>query len=198
MAVSGVTDDASAKDRFGVLSFSLIVGEQTVSGPIAAWLAADVDDPRAVELRENWSITARGDMGTDKGRLMVCAARMVMGTIFALDEEHHGKTLGGKHGPPKRLGGPPNTTDYMIAADVPVDFTEPLRAYVLGQRDVARKSQWVVRGHWRNQACGEGFTERRRMWIRPFWKGPAHLPIRVRAHTLPADPTDVPDAKGAS
>lgn len=196
--VAVVTDDVADKDRFGVLSFSLIVGEQTLSGPIAAWIRTPADDPRVTELRENWSITTRGDMGADKGRLMICAARIVMGTIFALDEEHHGKTTGGKHGPPKRVGGPPTTTDYTIAADVPVDFTEPLRAYVLGHRDVARKSQWVVRGHWRNQACGEGLTERRRTWIRPFWKGPAHLPIRVRAHTLPAEPTNAPDAQGGA
>lgn len=188
--VAVVTDDASDKDRFGVPSFSIIVGEQTLSGPIAAWLAADANDPRVVELRENWSITTRGDIGADKARLMVCAARIVMGTIFALDEEHQGKAPGGKHGPPKRVGGPPTTTDYTLAADVQVDFTEPLREYVLGHRDVARKSQWVVRGHWRNQACGEGLSARRRTWIRPFWKGPAHLPIRVRAHALPSEPSE--------
>ena len=35
------------------------------------------------------------------------------------------------------------------------------------------RHRFVVRGHWRNQACGAGRAERRRKWIEPFWKGPA-------------------------
>lgn len=31
--------------------------------------------------------------------------------------------------------------------------------------------RFIVRGHWRNQACGEGRTDRRRTWIQPHWKG---------------------------
>jgi hypothetical protein len=30
----------------------------------------------------------------------------------------------------------------------------------------------VVRGHWRNQACGPRLSERRKTWIEPYWKGP--------------------------
>ena len=29
-----------------------------------------------------------------------------------------------------------------------------------------------VRGHWRNQVCGPERLERKRIWIKPFWKGP--------------------------
>ncbi len=34
------------------------------------------------------------------------------------------------------------------------------------------KFKHIVRGHWRNQACGVGMSERRVMWIQPYWKGP--------------------------
>lgn len=34
------------------------------------------------------------------------------------------------------------------------------------------RSRFIVRGHWRNQAHGEGRALRRRQWIEPFWKGP--------------------------
>jgi hypothetical protein len=43
-------------------------------------------------------------------------------------------------------------------------------------------SQWrvqrrfVVRGHWRNQACGPGRKDRRLTWIEPYWKGPTDGP----------------------
>lgn len=37
--------------------------------------------------------------------------------------------------------------------------------------------RWVVRGHWRNQACGPGRTERSRIWIADHWKGDAEAPL---------------------
>lgn len=41
-----------------------------------------------------------------------------------------------------------------------------------GDRERWHVSQrYVVRGHWRNQAYGEGRTLRRRQWIEPHWKG---------------------------
>lgn len=36
---------------------------------------------------------------------------------------------------------------------------------------IRRTLQFVVRGHWRNQACGPGMTERRMRWIQPYLKG---------------------------
>ena len=82
------------------------------------------------------------------------------------------------------LGGPPTTTDVKLGLPIDVDFSEPLREYTLGHRGSAKKVQWVVRGHWRNQACGVELKEHRRTWIKPYWKGPAHLPILVRPHVL--------------
>jgi len=32
--------------------------------------------------------------------------------------------------------------------------------------------RFVVRGHWRNQACGEKHQEHKKIWIYPFYKGP--------------------------
>lgn len=37
--------------------------------------------------------------------------------------------------------------------------------------------QWVVRGHWRNQACGPNSTLRRPIWIVPHIKGPEGAPL---------------------
>jgi hypothetical protein len=30
---------------------------------------------------------------------------------------------------------------------------------------------WTVRGHWRNQACGKKWLERRLIWVHPYVKG---------------------------
>lgn len=32
--------------------------------------------------------------------------------------------------------------------------------------------RFLVRGHWRNQACGSELTDRRLVWIKPYYKGP--------------------------
>jgi hypothetical protein len=34
------------------------------------------------------------------------------------------------------------------------------------------KKRFVVRGHWRNQVCGKGLSDRCLKWIEPYWKGP--------------------------
>lgn len=35
-----------------------------------------------------------------------------------------------------------------------------------------RAIRFMVRGHWRNQACGMELSERRLIWIKPYYKGP--------------------------
>lgn len=44
-----------------------------------------------------------------------------------------------------------------------------------------RHTRWIVRGHWRQQACGKGRTERRRVYIAPHYKGPEDGTLLVRA-----------------
>ena len=39
------------------------------------------------------------------------------------------------------------------------------------------RHQFVVRGHWRNVAYGEGRSKRRLRWIMPFLKGPEGTPV---------------------
>ena len=39
------------------------------------------------------------------------------------------------------------------------------------------RHQWVVGGHWRNQAHGPGRADRKKIWIAPFTKGPDGAPM---------------------
>ncbi len=52
-------------------------------------------------------------------------------------------------------------------------------------RNISAHYRYIVRGHWRNQAYGEGRKQRRLKWIKPFYKGPemsdiVHKPYLVR------------------
>ena len=44
--------------------------------------------------------------------------------------------------------------------------------------------RFVVRGHWRNQACGEKHAERKRLWIEPHWKGPTTAEAAQRTYNV--------------
>lgn len=48
-----------------------------------------------------------------------------------------------------------------------------------GETAVQWSHRWVVRGHWRWVPCGPGRSERRRVWIAPFVKGPEEAPLIV-------------------
>jgi len=44
--------------------------------------------------------------------------------------------------------------------------------------------QCVVAGHWKMQPCGPGGSERKRIFIEPYWRGPEDAPIAIRPHVL--------------
>ena len=46
-----------------------------------------------------------------------------------------------------------------------------------GDGDPLYSHRWVVRGHWRWQACGKGRKDRRLTWISPHVKGPEDAPL---------------------
>ena len=37
--------------------------------------------------------------------------------------------------------------------------------------------RWIVRGHWRNQACGPGMQDHRRIYVQAYVKGPDGAPL---------------------
>ena len=51
-----------------------------------------------------------------------------------------------------------------------------------GPQEVDRR--FMVRGHWRNQAHGEGMQQRKLMWIQPYWKGPEMAQIVNKAYVV--------------
>lgn len=63
------------------------------------------------------------------------------------------------------------------------------RAHAAAQHDasgvpVEWSCQWVVTGHWRQQACGPDLTERRPVFVLPYIKGPAGLPLKAPAQRV--------------
>jgi hypothetical protein len=47
-----------------------------------------------------------------------------------------------------------------------------------------RTVRWLTRGHWRNQACGPGLSERRATWIEPYWNNVSSEIVATRKHVV--------------
>lgn len=78
---------------------------------------------------------------------------------------------------PRRRGTPRHTT--------PVQVIDVRRSRGGGagtgsgeRRNIEHDHRWVTRGHWRNQACGKGWSQRRRVWIAEHICGPEDKPLR--------------------
>lgn len=53
-----------------------------------------------------------------------------------------------------------------------------------GHRQVEWDHRWLVRGFWRWQPCGPGRTERKRVWIHDYIKGPDDLPLVIKNRVM--------------
>lgn len=53
-----------------------------------------------------------------------------------------------------------------------------------GHRDVYHDHRWLVRGHWRQQRCGPGGSQRRPTWVVPHLKGPAGAPVHLAEQVM--------------
>jgi hypothetical protein len=60
-------------------------------------------------------------------------------------------------------------------------------------------SRFVVRGHWKHQVCGAGGSERKLIWVAPYWKGPKTDKERLeRTYCLEGDGNGAVEEKGDS
>lgn len=85
----------------------------------------------------------------------------------------------------RKMGAPPiKCRTYQLRANVTVDCREQVRDFILGKRSSAPSVQHIVRGHWKMQACGPNLSERKPIWIQPYWRGPEGAAIAVRSHAL--------------
>lgn len=131
-------------------------------------------------------------------RLFTLIGRLVLNVCLAMSDPTNVREMGSSHkryAQAKERGdrtGPPEQRVFQLGRPIEIDCRPALEEYLGGKREAHElKVQFLVRGHWRNQAHGPKHTLRRRQWIEPFWKGPADAPINVRPHKIgPSDNSD--------
>jgi hypothetical protein len=125
-------------------------------------------------------------LGEEQIRARVFASRVVGGVCLALcsDNATLKRRVAGKSVPVKK--GPLVGGTYVLGLPVKCDLTKEVSDWVHGRaKSITRSAvRWLVRGHWRMQACGIQSKEHRRLWIAPYWKGPERAAALVRPHII--------------
>lgn len=124
---------------------------------------------------------------------LMLAGRVVVSTICALtnpetvvhsNSEVHRRW--NQH-PSRRLCDEPEARIFQITAPVNLDLVDFVRDYQLdtkGGKTWKLTTQRMVCGHHKMQPFGKGHSQRKKIWIQPYWKGPSDAPIAVRPHKL--------------
>lgn len=79
--------------------------------------------------------------------------------------------------------GEPITNTFEIRRDVHVDCRQVVQRFLAGERE-APSVQTLVRGHLKRQPYGPKMSQRRVVFIEPYWRGPEDAPIAVRSHVI--------------
>lgn len=132
--------------------------------------------------------------GTGEAPWMQLARNFVKGACLSLSidiETHRNKPWGGPKGSKRAPGVVPDAgVDYLLSGSVAIDLRDEVKRICEGRKATGGHTltvQFLVRGHWRNQAVGIKHQDRKRIWIEPFWKGPEESRVLLRTHRIKTD-----------
>lgn len=100
--------------------------------------------------------------------------RIVFGTLAYLSAVPGAREIRERTGKrARRVAADPGPVLWDVGRTVRID-PQLVRLARGGSREIALriKHRHIVRGHYRDQPHGPGRSERKRIWIAPFWKGP--------------------------
>lgn len=151
------------------------------SGNLASWAELEIGD-----VSPNLPPAAPGvatkiePSGEDK-HIMIAIRRLLINLCLYITDKGMGEKQDTSSRPRSKKHLPTssqtNPNVWIIGKEVKLDreIVESAKAWTLaqsGDRDAWRlRSRFTVRGHWRMQAHGKGFSEHKRIWIAPYWKG---------------------------
>jgi hypothetical protein len=179
-------DDASAKMVF---CYPITNANQPVMAfsPLKAPTFADLllDDPETM-LRPVWRNNSHPTQLIEN-RIARMAQRLVAGLLLAMQntENVSERSVNTKPGKNKRTPGSPAHRHIHVGRPLNIDLRPNVKEYVRSGKTGKRHGgpptvQVLVRGHYRQQVCGVGRLQRKRIWILPFWRGPEEAIINVR------------------
>ncbi len=118
-------------------------------------------------------------------RCLIMAKRLVAGLLLNLQHPAHYKARK-VEARPKSKGREAEPEHRIVTVGKPleIDCRAAVKEYIehgkAGRKHAPPSVQVMVRGHYRNQACGVGRMERKTIWIEPHWRGPEAALIQTR------------------
>ena len=73
---------------------------------------------------------------------------------------------------------------YCVNLSVKIDLRKYTKSFIADGGGTPRKVRWLTRGHHRNQACGTGRLDRKRIWIEPYWNNLSAPPGEAKEHRV--------------
>ncbi len=130
----------------------------------------------------------RSKLSSEDERALLMCKRLAVGISLAMGEAESNPSSGisVQRTNKRASGSTPQTTRIDIQCESKEhlgDFREEVRNFVKGVNKL-HKHQWLVKGHWFNQAYGPQHSLRRTAWRKPHWKGVEDAPILVRTRTV--------------
>lgn len=105
------------------------------------------------------------------------------------DRKHVQERNWGGGGSKREVKEPGQGRYYVFSKPIQVDFRDEVRALLSGVRKgQSPKVQFIVRGHFRDQACGKEMKDHRKIWLQPYWKGPEEARVLLRGYNLSGSP----------
>ncbi|MGO8992144.1 MAG: hypothetical protein ACLQVI_02370 [Polyangiaceae bacterium] len=147
-------------------------------------------DSLADAIDEHVDIDLLGEVGDFRAeardaRVLEQIARLAIGVELELRDRTNVRAPRPRKGSePGRTAAEPATQTFVLTRNVVVDCREEIVRHLRGELPTAPAVQVLVRGHWRNQAHGPGFSKRTWKHISPFWRGPEDALIAVRRHAV--------------
>lgn len=121
-------------------------------------------------------------------RTVFLITKLLLNVCIAMTDPDNVKPMG-KHrrtasDGPRRFSKEPELRTYRVGKPIKLDVRPAIQGYLRGTLRTSPTVQFLVRGHWREQACGPKFSKHKTIWIEPYWKGESDSPILVRTHQL--------------
>ena len=145
--------------------------------------------PEALAMADRYKLeTAPTLIDEQDERAGQCLSRLLLNACIAMSDPTAVKQVGKSHQWKPGAPLPKSPRVFELHRPVNIDCRPTIRRFIsTGTR--LPSVQWLVRGHWRNQAHGAGHSQRRLTWIEPHWKGAEDAPLAVRPYTLKGPPT---------
>lgn len=193
LCLTDVPDDIEVRAPWK--AWSLLLPDGLLPSSNDGWTAARIwcvgTEPLFIVTNDARLLARKDHFDEEKFPVMRALRSLIRGACLALSNPNEFKkdvARGSASESSKNLRhGPPELSQarFMLSAPVQVDLREHLRHVLSGSRGGGKLGvQFMVRGHWKNQAHGPRRSLRKHIWIQPFWKGPEESRVLLRQHTV--------------